>query len=135
MNEKVRGEVARNRRKYERLILLNPYFTIKLFTPANDFSQDEYNSAALGQMFKQIDLLLDEGNLLDKEIKKCELKRMQTDQVDHGVRDDLKQHYAFLRKIWVDYGQTEIERSGDMLEELNKRVVMIKSHIKAATQH
>ena len=87
MNEKVKAEVIRNRRKYEKLIMLNPYFTIKLFSPVNQFAPGEYNSQSLGRMFTQIDLLLEEGNLLDKETKKCELRRMQSDHFDPSARD------------------------------------------------
>lgn len=58
-------------------------------------------------MLRQIDLLLEEGNLLEKEIKKAELRRMQADHTDPSLRDELKHHFAFLRRVWVDTGREE----------------------------
>lgn len=58
-------------------------------------------------MMRQLDLLLEEGNLLEKETKKAELRRMQADHQDPSLRDELKHHFAFLRRLWVDPGRDE----------------------------
>ena len=63
LNGKIRQEVAANRRRYDSLLSLNPYFTMKLQAPLNVLS-DEGHAALLGRMMRQVDLLLEEGNLL-----------------------------------------------------------------------
>lgn len=85
-------------------------------------------------MMRQLDLLLEEGNLLEKEIKKAELRRMQADHQDPSLRDELKHHFAFLRRLWTDPGRDEAGAL-DRLEELNKRVVIIKNGILTASDH
>lgn len=82
--DKVKIEIAVNRRRYEKLLLLNPYFTIKLYRPKNTISPDSLNTETITALLGQIDLLLEEGNLLEKEIKKSELRRMQNDYLEPG---------------------------------------------------
>jgi hypothetical protein len=59
---------------------------------------------------------------------------MQADHQDPSLRDELKHHFAFLRRVWVDPGR-EDGGAVDRLEELNKRVVIIKNGIIAAADH
>jgi len=50
---------------------MNPYFSIKLYAPQNIFTIEQYNSSSIGLMMKQIDLLLEDAHILDKEINKA----------------------------------------------------------------
>lgn len=60
---------------------------MKLLAPANSMAAEECHSGSMGKMMRQLDLLLEEGNLLEKEIKKAELRRMQVDHQDPSLRD------------------------------------------------
>jgi hypothetical protein len=108
---------------------------MKLYSPCNALPAEEWHSGTLGRMMRQVDLLLEEGNLLEKEIKKAELKRMQSDHQDPSLRDELKNHFAFLRRVWLDSGREESRGTLDRMEELNKRVVIIKNSILTVADH
>lgn len=120
--------MAANRKRYERLQAINPYFSIKLFAPSQGPAEDCRWDAA-GKLMREIDLLLEEGNLLEKEVKKSELRRMHADHLDPTQRDEVKSHFAFLRKVWLDGNRPQNLAGADQLEELNKKVVIIKNSV------
>lgn len=97
----------RNRKNYEKLTMLNPYFSMKLFSPQNVFSSDQYNQSSINLMLKQLDLLLEDGHLLEKEIKKTELRKMQSDYMNNYEVDNSKHHYAYIRKIWLGSNEAD----------------------------
>lgn len=135
MNEKVKSELAKNRKKYQKLVAMNPYFSMKLYTPNNSFSPEELNSTAIDLMLKQMDLLMDDGNLLEKEIKKSELRRMQSDCADPNQLEEWKHHYACLRKVWLSPADSETLSNAERIEELNVRVATIKNNVYSMTAH
>lgn len=135
MNAKIKEEITGNKKRYEKLLTLNPYFSLKLYQPVNTVTQDQYHSGTLKKMMKQIDMLLDQGSLIEKEIKKSELRRMQSDYLDPTDRNQIKNHYAYLRKIWVDFSKVDSNSATDKLEELNKKVVIMKNNIFKVAEH
>ena len=60
---------------------------------------------------------------------------MQADHQDPSLRDEIKHHFAFLRRIWVDPSRVEDRGVMERMEELNKRVVIIKNGILSAADH
>ena len=60
---------------------------------------------------------------------------MQSDYLDPTDRNEIKNHYTYLRKIWVDFSKTDTKSATDKLEELNKRVVIIKNNIFKVAEH
>lgn len=129
MNERVKNQLQRNRKNYQTLISLNPYFSMKLFTPQNTFTSDQCNSTSINLMLKQLDMLLDDGHLLEKQIKKTELRKMQSDYNKNYQMDYSKHHYAHIRKIWLNPNDGEAKKSLDRIEQLNKRVAFVKSNL------
>jgi hypothetical protein len=59
INTKIKMEISSNKKRYEKLLALNPYFSMKLYSPLNSFTSDEYHSGTLKKLMKQIDMLLD----------------------------------------------------------------------------
>jgi hypothetical protein len=113
---------------------INPYFSIKLFAP-NLAAGDECRWDTAGKLMREIDLLLEEGNLLEKEIKKSELRRMHADHLDPTQRSEVKNHFTFLRKVWLDGNRPQQLAGADLLEELNKKVVIIKNSVMSVADH
>lgn len=71
MNDRVKAELQKNRRYYDKLTVMNPYFSMKLYVPDNHFTLDQYNTESVDLMVKQLELLLDDGHTLEKEILKA----------------------------------------------------------------
>lgn len=40
MNAKIKEEITGNKKRYEKLLTLNPYFSLKLYQPVNTVTQD-----------------------------------------------------------------------------------------------
>ena len=45
---------------------MNPYFSMKLYAPNNNFTTDDYDTSSVDLMMKQLELLLDDGHALEK---------------------------------------------------------------------
>lgn len=60
---------------------------------------------------------------------------MQSDYLDPTDRDQIKNHYTYLRKIWLDFGKKDCNNTVDKLDQLNKRVVIIKNSIFNVAEH
>jgi hypothetical protein len=133
MNERVKGELARNRKHYEKLTLLNPYFSMKLFSPNNHFTSQQCTTASLNLMIRQLDLLLEDGHLLEKEIKKTELRKMQSEYLKSEEADAGRHHFAYLRKIWLSSSEADARNPLERLEQLNKKVVLVKNNLYSLT--
>ena len=43
---------------------MNPYFSMKLYSPDNNFTTDDYDTTSVELMMKQLELLLDDGHAL-----------------------------------------------------------------------
>ena len=133
MNERVKSELARNRKNYEKLVMINPYFSMKLFLPNNQFTSNQCTSASLALMIQQLDLLLEDGHLLEKEIKKAELRQMQSDYLNRQEVDNGQHHYAYIRKIWLNPNEADVKNPLERLEQLNKKVVLVKNNLYGLT--
>lgn len=96
---------------------------MKLFVPT-PIAATHFNAGTLDALMKQMDQVLEDGHVLDKDISKLELRR--------GVREesDSTQHYMFLRKVWNNIYQGAFDdKSEDKIEQLNKKVAVIKNNI------
>jgi hypothetical protein len=56
---------------------MSPYFSMKLYTPNNNFTTEDCHTSSMDLMMKQLELLLDDGHALEKEIMKTSLRKSQ----------------------------------------------------------
>ena len=84
-------------------------------------------------MLKQLDLLLEDGHLLEKEIKKTQLRKMQSDYMNNYEVDNSKHHYAYIRKIWLGSNEADSKNPLERIYQLNKKVVLVKNNLYSLT--
>lgn len=57
------------------------------------------------------------------------MRKMQNDYKDNHDIDQWRHHYAHLKKVWTNPQEEEANKPFDIIEQLNKKVVIIKSSI------